>query len=156
MGLRSVLNACLCCSSVVTLCPAPCRLPPMDVILSKLIPHGLPTGSSSPSTAPQIQLCTTGAHSSGTAPAQVPMDRSSPSSAAPLSGCFPWAAALAQGCSGGALCGLYLHQITSSAASWAPPWLHVEVCSAWCRKTVCSSMGLSRAAGSCCSALLLH
>ena len=74
----------------------------MDVILPKLIPHGLPTGSGSPSTA-LIHLCTVGAHPSGTAPAQVPTGGSSPSPPAhhqaPLHGLQLWPRAALEGLS---------------------------------------------------------
>ena len=90
-----------------------------DAVLPKLILHRLPSGCSS-----NITPCY-GAHPSGTAPAWVPMGSSFLSLPATLQLLSEPAPMWAQH----GPCHL---QASSTAALWAPPWLHVEICSVWC------------------------
>jgi len=94
-------------------------------------------------------------HPSGqTASAHVPQGPHLPKTSCHTVGSFAEAAALAlclllQGLSKG----FGLFQATSTAALWAPPWLHMEICvvPVDCRGTVCSTMSLSWTAGNVCS-----
>ena len=138
------------------LTPFPCSSMgslPWDAIIPALIPLGLPTGCTSPSTAP-TQLCTTGPTLQALLPV-APNRQWLPQPSCPTAGCSPWAAALAQGAPAGFYQVCILHA-SSTAALWAPPLLHREICSMQCTwaagGTACSSMGLSWAVGSCCSA----
>ena len=95
------------------------RFLPWDAVLPKLILHRLPSGCSS-----NITPCY-GAHPSGTAPAWVPMGSSFPSLPATLQ-------LLSEPVPVWAQHGPCHLQASSTAALWAPPWLHVEICSVWC------------------------
>lgn len=44
----------------------------------------------------------------------------------------PQVATLAWGCSFRSIHGICLLRASSTAALWAPPWLHEEICSKWC------------------------
>jgi len=85
------------------------------------------------------------AHPSGTA-------LHGPCGRQPLSALLPHRLQVWSRTSAGAFHGLCLLQAAFTAVLWAPPWLHVEVCSVWWgrwrdRGTACSSMGLSCAVG---------
>ena len=67
----------------------------------------------------------------GTAPAQ-PHKQPLPQPSCPTVDSSPWAASLTRGCSCRGIHGLCLLQASSTAAQWAPPWLHMEICSMWC------------------------
>ena len=69
------------------------------------------------------------AHPSGTAPALPPQAAAPP---ALLCGLLPMGCSSSLGLFLWGLCGLQLLQASSTAALWAPPWLHVEICSLWC------------------------
>ena len=101
---------------------------PQHVHLPQMISCGLPTACSSPQHFSNTAL-NHGAHPSGTAPALPPQAAAPPAPpwAAPYSLQLPPGPVPA-----GALCGLRLLQAPSTAALWAPAWLHVEICSLWC------------------------
>ena len=71
-----------------------------------------------------------GNHPSGAAPAQ-PHKRQLSQPSCPTAVCSPGLQLYLRG-SCRALHGLCLLQASSTAALWAPPWLHVEICSVWC------------------------
>ena len=139
---------CLCCSSVVTLLLLHIRSLPWGAILPELIPCGLLTCCSSPSTAPYHR-----AHPLGAAPHRSPRVAAPPALLAPwaalrgsrfpardlLLGGYPWAVPpsdLIHCCPMGssvATCGVLFHTVPVG-----------------CRGTACSSVGFSWAAGSCC------
>jgi len=115
---------CLCCSSMIT--PRPC----FTWGPSQIDPVWVPTGCSSPSTSP-TQLCTTGPTPQAL-PHTGPHGWYVPHCSCSTAGCSTQAAAPAWGCFCRSIHGLCLLPASSTAAPWAPLWLHVEICPMLC------------------------
>ena len=116
----------------VTRCPRATWFPPTDAVVPDRIPRGLPTGCSSPSTAP-ARLHTRGPPF-GPRCSAVPRGGSSPGPPA-----APRAALPGPRLRPGGIRMPCLPRAASAAAPGAAPWPHGEICSARC----------PRAAGNC-------
>lgn len=130
------------------LCPCSRWVP---AILPDLIPHGLPTGCSTPSTTSTLLRTVPFGHCITRVPTGA-----GPPTLPPHCGPLPTGCSSGPGRSCGGTHGLCLLQASSTAAPPAPPWLHGQMCSARCPRAAggrpappWTSSGLQKAAAVC-------